>query len=128
MEIRDGLKYLKTHQWIKEDADGQVVVGITDYAQAELRTLVFVTLPDVGEKVTAGESFGDVESVKVVSEVYSPVSGEVSAVNEDVLDEPERINEAPYESWLIKVKNTSGAAELLSAEEYKILLESLRHS
>lgn len=125
MEIRDGLKYLKTHQWMKEEADGQVMIGVTDYAQAELRTLVFVTLPEVGDEVTAGKPFGEVESVKVVSEVHSPVSGEVSAVNEDVLDEPERINEAPYEAWLIKVKDISGTAELLSAEEYRNLLESL---
>lgn len=127
MEIRDGLKYSKTHQWMKEEADGQVIVGITDYAQAELRALVFVTLPEVGDKVTVGEPFGEVESVKVVSEVHSPVSGEVSEVNENVLDEPDRINEAPYEAWLIKVKDISGTAELLSSEEYRNLLETLQN-
>lgn len=127
MEIRNELKYLKTHQWMKEEADGQVLVGITDYAQVELRAIVFVTLPEVGDKVTAGEPFGEVESVKVVSEVHSPVSGVVSEINEEVLDEPECINESPYEAWLIKVKDISGTAKLLSAEEYQDLLGSLQN-
>ena len=127
MEIREGLKYLKTHQWMKEEPDGQALVGITDYAQAELRALVFVTLPEVGDRITAGEPFGEVESVKVVSEVYAPVSGVVSEVNEELLDEPGRINEAPYEAWLIKVKDVSETGELLSEEEYKNLLDTLQN-
>ncbi len=127
MEIREGLKYLKTHQWMKEEPDGQALVGITDYAQAELRALVFVTLPEVGDEITAGSTFGEVESVKVVSEVYAPVSGVVSEVNEELLDEPERINEAPYEAWLIKVKDVSETGELLSAEEYRNLLDTLQN-
>ena len=127
MEVREGLKYLKTHQWMKEEPDGRVLVGITDYAQAELRALVFVTLPVVGDKITAGEPFGEVESVKVVSEVYAPVSGVVEEVNEELLDEPGRINEAPYEAWLIKVKDISETGELLSTEEYRNLLDTLQH-
>lgn len=127
MEVREGLKYLKTHQWMKEEPDGRVLVGITDYAQAELRALVFVTLPEVGDKITAGEPFGEVESVKVVSEVYAPVSGVVEEVNEELLDEPGRINEAPYEAWLIKVKDISETGELLSTEEYRNLLDTLQH-
>lgn len=127
MEVREGFKYLKTHQWMKEGPDGEVLVGITDYAQAELRTLVFVTLPEVGEEITAGVPFGEVESVKVVSEVYAPVSGVVSEVNEELLDEPGRINEEPFEAWLIKVKDVSGRGELLSAEEYGAWLETLRN-
>jgi len=127
MEIREGLKYLKTHQWMKEEQDGQVLVGITDYAQAELRALVFVTLPEVGDEITAGSPFGEVESVKVVSEVYAPVSGVVGEINEELLDEPGRINEAPYEAWLIKVKDVSQMGELLSAEEYRSLLDCLQN-
>lgn len=127
MEIREGLKYLKTHQWMKEEQDGQVLVGITDYAQAELRALVFVTLPEVGDEITAGSPFGEVESVKVVSEVYAPVSGVVGEINEELQDEPGRINEAPYEAWLIKVKDVSEIGELLSAEEYRGLLASLQN-
>lgn len=127
MEVKEGFRYLKTHQWMKEEPDGRVLVGITDYAQAELRALVFVTLPEVGDGITAGKPFGEVESVKVVSEVYAPVSGVVEEVNEELLDEPGRINEAPYEAWLIKVKDVSKTGDLLSAEEYRNLLDTLQH-
>lgn len=101
-----------------------MVIGLTDYAQSELGDLVFVNLPEVGDEVTAGEPLGDVESVKAVSDVYSPVSGEVSEINEALLDAPELINESPYEAWFIKVKDVSEEEELLSAEEYKAFVES----
>lgn len=122
-EVREGLKYTKSHEWVKEE-DGAVLIGLTDYAQSELGDLVFVNLPEEGDSVTAGEVFGDVESVKAVSDIYSPVSGEVSEINEALLDAPESINKAPYESWFIKVSGVSDTEELMSAEEYQAFLES----
>ena len=102
MELREELKYSKSHEWVKEDGD-QVIIGLTDYAQSELGDLVFVNLPEEGDQVTVGEAFADVESVKAVSDVYSPVSGVVNEINEALLDAPESINEAPYDAWFVKV-------------------------
>lgn len=123
MELREGLLYSKSHEWVKEEGD-EIVIGLTDYAQSELGDLVFVNLPEEGDEVTTGESFADVESVKAVSDVYSPVTGVVSAVNEELLDAPETINDSPYDAWLIRVKDISDKEELLSAEEYKAFVES----
>ena len=123
MELRDDLLYSKSHEWVKEDGE-EVIIGLTDYAQSELGDLVFVNLPEEGDEVTVGESFSDVESVKAVSDVYSPVSGTVSEVNEELLDAPESINEAPYDAWFVKVKDITEKEELLSAEEYKVFVES----
>ena len=116
MEIREDVKYVKSHEWIKEE-EGVAVIGLTDYAQSELGDLVFVNLPEEGDEVTMGEAFGDVESVKAVSDVYSPVSGVVCEINERLLDEPEYINEAPYDAWFIKVKDITEKEELLSGAE-----------
>ena len=124
MSVEKGLLYSKSHEWIKEEG-GEFYVGLTDYAQSALGDLVFVNLPEEGDEVKVGESFSDVESVKAVSDVFSPVSGVVSAINEAVLDSPESINKAPYESWLIKVKDVSEKEELLSAEEYEAFLKTL---
>ncbi|BDF34462.1 glycine cleavage system protein GcvH [Lachnospiraceae bacterium] len=115
--------YSKSHEWVKEE-DGVFVIGLTDYAQSELGDLVFVNLPEEGDEITVGEPFADVESVKAVSDVYAPVSGVVSEVNEELLDAPERINESPYEAWFVKVKDVSEKEELLSAKEYEALVES----
>lgn len=123
MEVKEGLLYSKSHEWVKEE-DGEVLIGLTDYAQSELGDLVFVNLPEEGDEVTTGESFADVESVKAVSDVYSPVTGVVSAVNEELLDAPEAINEAPYDAWFIKVSDITDREELLSPEEYKAFVES----
>ena len=112
------MKYSKDHEWMKEE-DGVVVIGISDFAQDALGDVVFVNLPDEGDEVTAGEAFGDVESVKAVSDLVSPVSGTVCAVNEDLLDEPEQLNKAPYDAWLIKVENVSDTEELLDAVAYE---------
>ena len=112
------LKYSKDHEWMK-DEDGVVVIGISDFAQDALGDVVFVNLPGEGDEVTAGEAFGDVESVKAVSDLVSPVSGTVCAVNEALLDEPEQLNKAPYEAWLIKVENVEGSEELLDAAAYE---------
>ena len=112
------MKYSKDHEWMKEE-DGVVVIGISDFAQDALGDVVFVNLPGEGDEVTAGEAFGDVESVKAVSDLVSPVSGTVCAVNEDLLDEPEQLNKAPYDAWLIKVENVSDTEELLDAAAYE---------
>ena len=124
MEIRNDLMYTKSHEWIKEEGD-LVVVGLTDYAQHELGDLVFVNLPEAGDDVEVEETFADVESVKAVSDVYSPVSGTVSEINEELLDAPQLINEAAYDAWFVKVENVSEKAELLTAEEYSAYVESL---
>ena len=118
MNYPTDLKYSKTHEWVKEE-DGLTVIGISDFAQDALGDVVFVNLPGEGDEVTAGEAFGDVESVKAVSDLVSPVTGTVCAVNEDLLDEPEQLNKAPYDAWLIKVENVTGTEELLDAAAYE---------
>ena len=92
MELREELLYSKSHEWVKEEGD-IAIIGLTDFAQSELGDLVFVNLPEEGDEVTVGEAFSDVESVKAVSDVYSPVSGIVCEINEELLDAPEKINE-----------------------------------
>ena len=117
MEFREELKYSKSHEWVKEEGE-EVVIGLTDYAQSELGDLVFVNLPEEGDEVTVGEPFADVESVKAVSDVYSPVSGVISEINEELLDTPEAINEAPYDAWFVRVKGITDTEELLDAAAY----------
>ena len=112
------LKYSASHEWIKEE-DGIFVIGLTDYAQSALGDIVFINLPEEGDEVTAGESFADVESVKAVSDVFSPVTGTICAVNEELLDDPAQVNEDPYGAWMIKVKEITGKEELLSAADYE---------
>ena len=123
MELREVLLYSKSHEWVKEEGD-VAVIGLTDYAQSELGDLVFVNLPEEGDEISIGEAFSDVESVKAVSDVYAPVSGTVCEINEELMDAPEKINEAPYEAWFVKVKDITEKEELLSAEEYKAFVES----
>ena len=113
------LLYSKSHEWVDFTDDTTAKIGLTDFAQNALGNLVFVTLPDVGDPLTAGESLGDVESVKAVSEVFSPLSGTVSAVNEELLDAPEKINEAPYEAWLVEASDITDREELLDAAAYE---------
>ena len=112
------LQYSKSHEWVKVE-DGVTVVGISDFAQNALGDVVFVNLPAEGDSVAAGEAFGDVESVKAVSDLVSPVTGTVSAVNEELLDAPEMLNSDPYGAWLIKVENVEGSEELLDAAAYE---------
>ena len=112
------LKYSKSHEWLKEE-DGVSVIGISDFAQDALGDVVFVNLPEVGDDATAGEAFGDVESVKAVSDLISPVSGTVCEVNEDLLDQPELLNEDPYGTWIIKVEKVTDTEELLDAAAYE---------
>ena len=112
------LKYSKSHEWVKYE-DGVAVIGISDFAQDALGDVVFVNLPAVGDEVTAGESFGDVESVKAVSDLISPVSGVVCEINEDLEDSPESLNEDPYGAWIIKVENITDEEELLDSADYE---------
>ncbi len=114
------LSYTSSHEWVRFDGD-TAVIGITQHAQEAMGDLVFLGLPEVGDSVTAGEAFAEVESVKAVSEVYSPVTGVVSEVNSELTDSPEMINEAPYESWFIKVSDIKDKAEFLTADEYEKL-------
>lgn len=113
------LKYAKSHEWVEFENDTTARIGLTDYAQNELGDLVFVNLPEVGDEVTVGEAFGDVESVKAVSDIYSPVTGIVEAVNEELLDNPALINEDPYGAWFIRVEQIDSQEELLDAAAYE---------
>ncbi|MBD0421069.1 glycine cleavage system protein GcvH [Streptomyces sp. NPDC052309] len=113
------LRYSKEHEWLSAAEDGVSTVGITEHAANALGDVVFVQLPTVGDSVSAGETCGELESTKSVSDLYSPVSGEVTEVNEDVVDDPSLVNSAPFEGgWLFKVRVTDEPADLLSADEY----------
>lgn len=117
------LRYTASHEWIKNE-DGASVIGLTDFAQNALGDIVFIDLPQEGDAVTMGESFADVESVKAVSGVFSPVSGTVTAVNSALIDNPAMLNENPYEAWLIKVSDVSEVGELLDAAAYEDVCKS----
>lgn len=119
MNYPEQLLYSKSHEWVEFTSDTTARVGLTDFAQDQLGSLVFVNLPEVGDALTVGEALGDVESVKAVSDVYSPLSGTVSAVNEELLDTPEAINQDPYGAWLVEVEDITERDALLSAEEYE---------
>ena len=114
--------FTKTHEWIQFLDETTVRVGLTDYAQSELGDLVFINLPEEGDEVVISESFADVESVKAVSNVYSPVTGTVSKINEELLDHPELVNESPYEAWFVEIENVREQNELLSEEEYETFI------
>jgi glycine cleavage system H protein len=119
----EGLRYTKDHEWARKDGD-LVTVGITHYAQDQLGDVVFVELPAVGKKIDAGDTFGVVEAVKTVSDLYAPVGGEVVEVNEALNDAPEKINEDPYGGgWIIKLRISGDGEGLLSAPDYETLLE-----
>ena len=119
MNIPEKLKYSKSHEWVKFLGEDKALVGLTDYAQDQMGSLVFVNLPEVGDEVSVGEALGDVESVKAVSEVYSPLSGTVTKVNEELLDTPEAINQDPYGAWLVEISGITAKEKLLSAEDYE---------
>lgn len=118
-------KFSKSHEWVELLDDDTALIGLTDYAQKQLGGLVFVNLPEPGDEVVAGEAFGDVESVKAVSDVISPLSGEVVEINEELLDQPELINDQPYEAWLIKVANITEEEELMTEEEYGVFINEI---
>jgi len=119
MNIPSNLKYTKSHEWVDFVNETTVRIGLTDFAQDSLGGLVFVNLPEEGDRLSAGESLGDVESVKAVSDIYAPVTGIVSAINEELLDTPEKINEEPYGAWLVEVSEVFLEEELLNADQYE---------
>ena len=124
MEIKPELKYTKDHEWISIDGDN-ATIGITDYAQGELGDIVYVEIETLGEELEKEEIFGSVEAVKTVSDLFLPVSGEITELNEGLEDNPELINDDPYgEGWIIKMKisNQSELSDLLSADDYKELI------
>ena len=126
-ELPDNVKYLSSHEWVKLEEDGTVTVGISDHAQDLLGDIVFVELPEVGQQINAEEEAAVVESVKAASDVYSPISGEVTEINEKLIDEPEVVNASPYEDgWFYKMKpqDLSSLEALLSPEEYANSQES----
>ena len=126
MNFPENIKYTKEHEWIRVEGD-IAYVGITDYAQDQLGDIVFIDIPSVGETLEAGDTFGTVEVVKTISDIFMPVAGEVLEQNETLADQPELVNQDPYgEGWLIKIKPDAEAnyGELLSAEEYKALVNA----
>ena len=124
LNLPDDIFYSDDHEWAKKDGD-TVKIGISDYAQDQLGDIVFVELPEVGDTFEKGEEFGTLESVKAVSEVFIPLSGEVVAVNEALEDTPELVNEDPYNSWIIEIKPAVDEeySELLSRDQYLKLLQ-----
>jgi glycine cleavage system H protein len=122
LNVPEDLQYTRSHEWVRTE-DDTATIGITDYAQEELGDIVYIELPEQGDTFDAGDSFGTVESVKAVSDLYTPVGGEVVEVNEALDDSPEKINEDPYgDGWIVKLR-VSDESELLSASDYEQLLE-----
>ena len=123
-DIPADLRFAESHEWARLEADGSVTVGISDHAQEALGDVVFVELAEVGKVFAAGDAAGVVESVKAASDIYSPVSGEVIAVNDELADAPESLNEKPYEAWIFKLKpsNPAELEKLLNAAGYKAVI------
>ncbi|MBT8763924.1 glycine cleavage system protein GcvH [Desulfohalobiaceae bacterium Ax17] len=127
MMIPENLLYSKTHEWAKIEGD-EAVIGITHFAQEQLGDITFIELPQIGQKLNAGDEMGSIESVKAASEIYSPVTGEVIAVNEELENAPEKINEDPYgQGWIAKFKLSSPAEGLLNSEEYAQIVAEEDH-
>lgn len=127
--MAESLRYSKTHEWARAEG-GEFVVGISDFAVGLLSDLVFIDLPEVGRKVASGETFGEIESVKAVSELYSPLAGEVVAVNTELPDHLEWLNEDPFgKGWLVRLRvaDAADAGELMSAEQYKAHCDAQQH-
>lgn len=125
MSVQEGLYYTKEHEWVKVDGDTGTI-GISDHAQEELGDIVFVELPEEGEELSQGDAIGTIEAVKTVSDIYTPVSGEVIESNESLEEEAEKINQDPYgEGWIAKIKmsDKDEIDDLMSAEEYEDMLE-----
>ena len=122
MTYPENLKYTKEHLWVKKDGD-TVKIGITDYAQDQLGDILFVDLPSPGDQITAGDTFTEVESSKTASELPAPVSGEIVAVNDELDDSPEKINESAYDAWIVEVKTDDDLSGLLSAADYQAGLD-----
>jgi glycine cleavage system H protein len=124
-ELPNNLKYAKSHEWVQVEENNVIRLGITDFAQNQLGDLVYIELPALGRKVALGEQCAVVESVKTASDLFSPVAGEIIAVNENLADEPEQVNDAPYQAWLfcIKADDLSGLDQLMGAEAYQHMID-----
>ena len=124
-DLPENLRYAPTHEWVQLEKDNVLRIGITDFAQQQLGDLVYIDLPELGRKVTAGEQCAVVESVKTASDLFSPATGEIIAINEDVIDAPEQVNDKPYQTWLfcIKADNASELEQLLDADTYQQLTD-----
>jgi glycine cleavage system H protein len=118
MDSKEKRFYTRTHEWIRKIDETTVLAGLSQHAVDEMGDLVFINLPGVGKTVTAGEVMADVESVKAVSDIYSPVSGVVAEVNGLLTDAPEKLNEAPYESWIVRISSVTAYAELMDEAQY----------
>ncbi len=125
-ELPGDLMYTNDHEWLRREDDGSVTVGITDHAQAALGDLVYVELPELDQDVDSGGDMAVVESVKAASDVYAPIAGTVVAVNEELADDPERINSDPYgDGWIVRLKPSGDEGDLMSPDEYQALLDEL---
>jgi glycine cleavage system H protein len=124
-DLPENLKYAMTHEWAQLEDDNVVRVGITDFAQEQLGDLVYIEMPELGRKVKVGEQCAVVESVKTASDLFSPVAGEIVAVNVALADEPEEVNNSPYQAWLfcIKADDLSDLDQLMNADAYRLLIE-----
>ena len=125
-ELPGDLKYTKEHEWLRQEEDGSVTIGITDHAQSALGDLVYVELPEVGQDVENGGEMAVVESVKAASDVYAPIGGSVTAVNEDLADDPEKINADPYgDGWIVRLQPSGDADDTLDPDAYQAFLDEL---
>ncbi len=125
MNIPDDLKYTQEHEWVRDNSDGSVTIGVTDFAQGELGDIVFVELEEPGSEFGQDEEFGTIEAVKTVSELYAPVSGEITKINEQLEEEPELVNDDPYgEGWMVKItmNDSSELDDLMTGEEYEKII------
>jgi glycine cleavage system H protein len=127
MADASGLKFTETHEWVKQDGDG-ATVGISEYAQSQLGDVIYVELPAVGQQLEAGGRLGVIESVKAASDLYSPVGGKVTAVNDDLKDHPEYVNQDPYgKGWLVKLSGSTDSGKLLDQQAYDQLVQGQAH-
>ncbi|NMP37670.1 MAG: glycine cleavage system protein GcvH [Clostridiales bacterium] len=122
MSIPNDYFFTQTHEWVKFTDKGTALIGISDHAQEEMGDVAFVNLPDIGESFSAGDTLCDIESIKAVSDVYCPVSGNVVAVNDELADAPEKINKTPYDAWLVEIECAKDTAGLMDAAEYEAFL------
>lgn len=129
MKTPDNLKYTDSHEWVRQEADGTVTVGITDHAQGQLGDVVFVDNPKPGRTVAKGEECGVIESVKAAADIYAPLSGEIVAANEELADQPEKINADPYGAWMFRIKpsDASELTGLLDAAAYEKVAQADQH-
>lgn len=122
MAKKETVLFTKSHEWVEVIDENTIRAGLTDYAQESLGDLVFINLPEPGDEVIMQEPFGDVESVKAVSDIFSPVTGIVSAINEELLDVPELINQSPYDAWLVEINEITEREDYLTLKEYEELI------